>query len=33
MLGSMEIVAFIPPETAESAREFFEVTLGLRLSA
>ncbi len=29
MLGSMEIVAFVPTRNREKAREFFERTLGL----
>jgi catechol 2,3-dioxygenase-like lactoylglutathione lyase family enzyme len=30
MLGSMEIVAFVPTRNRKKAREFFERTLGLR---
>ena len=30
MLGSMEIIAFVPTRNREKAREFFETTLGLR---
>jgi catechol 2,3-dioxygenase-like lactoylglutathione lyase family enzyme len=31
MLGSMDIIAFVPTRNREKAREFFEKTLGLRL--
>ena len=30
MLGSMDIIAFVPTRSREKAREFFEKTLGLR---
>lgn len=30
MLGSMEIIAFVPTRNPAKAREFFETTLGLR---
>jgi catechol 2,3-dioxygenase-like lactoylglutathione lyase family enzyme len=30
MLGSMEIIAFVPTRSREKARAFFEKTLGLR---
>jgi catechol 2,3-dioxygenase-like lactoylglutathione lyase family enzyme len=30
MLGSMEIIAFVPTKNRQKAREFFEKTLGLR---
>jgi catechol 2,3-dioxygenase-like lactoylglutathione lyase family enzyme len=30
MLGSMDIVAFVPTKSRESARTFYEKTLGLR---
>jgi catechol 2,3-dioxygenase-like lactoylglutathione lyase family enzyme len=30
MLGSMEVIAFVPTRNPAKAREFFEATLGLR---